>query len=120
MTTYNDVPQPPIRIPNLPMGAIVDKDGNPTDDELTFRQALLSLLQKIAGGEGLVMPAQDEDNIDVIQDNRVPNPVTGSTTVDFSYSCEFGTLIYDTTNNSIRVAVDDGAGAPLFKTVTIT
>ena len=36
---------PVIRIPNLPIGQIVDENGNATDDELSFRHALITSLQ---------------------------------------------------------------------------
>lgn len=58
-----------IRIPNLPIGPIVDKDGNPTDNELIFRQALIDLLQKNFGPEGIVSPAQSPANVQVINNN---------------------------------------------------
>lgn len=105
-------PDPTVtRIPNLPLGKIAEADGTPTDDELTFRQGLLTSLQNYIGNEGLVMPTQTDANITKIQ-NHVNE--------QGQHTCAFGTFIYDSTNNTIRVSVDDGSGAPIFKTVTIT
>lgn len=105
-----------IRIPNLPVGQIVDKNGNPTDDELTFRQALITSLQRNFGNEGIVAPTQDATNITAIQNNQLPDPVTG---IPNQYSCAYGTFLYDSSTNTMRVAIDNGAGAPIFKTLVL-
>jgi hypothetical protein len=102
---------PVIRVPNLPIGQIVDENGNATDDELTFRHALITNLQNNFGNEGVVVPTQTAANINTIQNNQLANG---------QYSCAFGTIIYDSTNNLIRIAIDDGTGKPIFKTVTLT
>ncbi len=104
------------RIPNLPSGPIVDKDGNPTQAELNFRQMLLQQLQLLMGNEGLVMPSQSSSNITTIVAGSSITPGTDVTV----YSCQFGTLLYNSTDNSIQVVVDDGMGVPTIKTVTIT
>jgi hypothetical protein len=104
------------RIPNLPSGPIVDKDGNPTQAELNFRQMLLQQLQLLMGNEGLVMPMQSSSNITTIQDNSNLVPGTNITT----YPCQFGTMIYNETDKSVMVAIDDGTGVPVFKTVTLS
>lgn len=104
-----------VRIPNLPVGPIVDANGMPTGEELTFRQALLSLLEQFMGTEGLVMPGQTTSDINTIVANT--NNTEGATgTV---YTCNPGTFLYDTTDNSIKVTVMSG-GQPMVKTVTIT
>lgn len=108
-----------IRVPNLPMGQIVDKDGNATDDELTFRHILITSLQNNFGAEGVVVPTQDATNIAIIEANREPNPIA-LPTVPGAYTCAFGTILYNSTANSIMIAVDGGGGVPLFKTVTLT
>jgi len=100
-----------IRIPNLPLGKWVDDDGAPTPEYLTFLQTVISSLQIYFGDEGCVFPTQNSDNITVIQNNQLPNG---------EYSCQYGTGLYDETNNEIKFAVDDGSGAPIFKTVTLT
>lgn len=110
-----------IRIPNLPFGQIVDDKGNPTDDELTFRQALVSSLQQYMGDEGLVPPTQSEVNKDAIQNH---------TNSQGQYTCALGTILYvipdplDYTQDKVMIAVrnsnDYPDSAPLFKTVTLT
>ena len=119
---------PYIRVPNLPNGQIADSDGNPTDDEITFRQALITSLQKNFGDEGLVAPTQSYANMLIIQNNKAPNPITG---VGDVYTCQFGTCLYvpdflvpnppgpDVPTPSIVFCVPDGSGNPLFKRVTL-
>jgi len=103
-----------IRIPNLPMGKMIDDKGMPSDNEMTFRQALITSLQTYIGNEGLVAPSQDAANITAIQNNRIPNP---STSLPDEYSCAPGTIIYNTTTNKLMVAVLV-AGVPTFQTIT--
>lgn len=55
------------RVPNLPIGPITDKDGNPTANEQMFRQGLIDLLQSYLGQEGIVAPSQSEANVQVIK-----------------------------------------------------
>ncbi len=111
-----------IRIPNLPTGPLVDDSNNPTDDEMTFRRTLISQLQLNFGNEGCVIPTQTNavapDNfIKQIQDNRIPDPVTGA---PGQYTCGFGRFLYDATNNRILVSIDGGGGVPAFMEVTLT
>lgn len=103
-----------IRIPNLPQGQMVNKEGYPTDDELTFRQSLITNLQTLFGTEGVVVPTLTAAQITTIQNNTI---TVGANSF---FTCQFGTMVYNSTANSIMIAVDDGAGAPLFKTVTLT
>lgn len=104
-----------VRIPNLPTGAIVDSSGNPTSDEMLFRQALLSLLQKLVGNEGLVMPTQTAADITVIQNNQI----TTASGVPNQFTCAPGTFLYNSTNDTVQVSILV-AGVPVFKTVTVT
>jgi hypothetical protein len=112
-----------IRVPNLPTGQIVDKEGNATDDELTFRHALITSLQQNFGSEGLVAPTQPYDDMLIIQNNQIPDPVTGNPN---QYTCQFGTCLYvpdfpvsAVPTPSIVFCVPDGSGNPLFKRVTL-
>lgn len=123
---------PPVRnggrIPNIPGGAIVDAQGKPTAEELFFRQALLTLLQKLMGEEGLVMPQQDAANVLTIAAHKQENP--GTAAPGSTYICAFGTMIYQPStaiypaapNDLFLVAMNDGTvnQAPKFKTVTVT
>lgn len=104
-----------IRIPNLPIGQITDKNGQGTDDEMTFRHTLITNLQRLMGNEGLVAPLQDSTNIATIQNNTTKNPATGANVP----TCAPGTIIYNTTNDTLMVAVLV-AGVPTFKTFTVT
>ncbi len=121
MSTNQNIQRNAVRIPNLPMGQIVDENGRPTDDELTFRQALLTLLEQLAGNEGLVMPQQPTANITIIQNATVEIPVGNTGSSNTIYTCAFGTMIYDTTTREFKVAVESapGSGIPVFKVVTI-
>lgn len=118
-----------IRIPNLPMGPLVDKDGRPTDEEQTFRQALITLLQTFMGDEGLVMPTQDPTSVTQIQNNTQETPSGSYGTPLVTYTCDLGTMLYvqdpsDYTQDKVMIAVrnsnDYPESAPLFKTVTLT
>lgn len=110
----------PVRIPNLPTGPLVNKDGYPTPEELTFREALLTLLNSILGSEGLVMPSQTGVNITTIQNNVMQAPLSSNPI----YTCQYGTMIYQTDAVSgavaVKVAVNNGSNIPVFKTVTLT
>lgn len=77
-----------LRVPNLPIGPIVDKNGNPTDNELIFRQSLIGLLQTYFGSEGMVAPTQSEANVQTIL-----NGVDG---VTGQYTMLPGTILYQT------------------------
>lgn len=100
-----------VRIPNLPLGKLVDTDLNPTDDEITFRHTLITSLQKNFGDEGVVIPTQPTANITIIQNNQ--NQATPP-----QYTCQAGTFIYDSDTNSVKVAILV-AGVPTFKTVVV-
>ena len=91
-----------VRIPNLPMGHIVDADGLPTDDELTFRQTLITNLQKFIGNEGMVLPSLTTSQIDQI--------VAATNSLN-QFTCPFGAMFYDTTLNEIW-ATKSVAGVP--------
>lgn len=108
MTTVSD--RSVTRIPNLPMGRIVDEKGFPTDDELTFRQVLLANLQRLMGNEGLVVPSLTSTEITTIQNN-----VDGQG----RKTCAYGTMVYDTTVNQVKVAINIG-GNPVFKVIPYT
>lgn len=105
-----------IRIPNLPSGRIVDAQGNATDDELAFRQALITLLQTLMGAEGLVMPSQNATNIAAIVAGTSDAP---GATPNFTYNMQPGTFIYNTTSDTVQVSVLV-LGVPTIKTVTVT
>jgi len=95
---------------------MVDDSGGTTGEEKTFRQALLTSLQKNFGDEGCVFPTQSSDNITLIQNNNYIDQATGLPV----YTCQFGTGLYNSTANSMMFAIDDGTGKPVFKTVTLT
>ncbi len=114
------------RIPNLPLGQIVNDNGMATDDELAFRQALITSLQSYMGNEGLVAPTQIEgsapgtDYVTQIQNHQ---------NAQGQYTCQLGTIIYsqhptDYTQDKVVIAVrnsnDYPVSAPLFKTITLT
>lgn len=60
------IKDPTLRIPNLPIGPIVDKNLNPTQNEGLFRQSLVDLLQTYLGPEGVVSPEQSPTNVQTI------------------------------------------------------
>lgn len=114
-----------VRVPNLPFEKMVNEQGEPTSSEMTFRQTLITGLQKYFGAEGLVMPTQSPTNLTIIQNNQAPNPSTGTN----EFTCNLGTIIYvqhptDYTQDKVMIAVrnsnDYPISAPIFKTVTLT
>lgn len=114
-----------IRIPNLPVGQMVDSTGSPTTDELTFRQTLISNLQKYFGNEGIVIPVQDAVSVALIQNNSVIDTGSGLPV----YTCQLGTMLYqldpiDYTQDKVLIAVRNDntypATPPIFKVVTLT
>jgi len=107
--------QPPNRIPDLPIGKIVNEEGEATDVEQTFRQNLVTGLTNIIGNEGIVAPTQTAADITIIQNNTTVNPSGGAAVP----TCQYGTFIYDSTNNRIVVTIDNGAGSPIFKEVVL-
>lgn len=98
-----------IRIPNIPSGKVVDENGFASDDEQTFRRVLITSLQNNFGPEGCVVPSQTTAKILTIQNNTYVEPATGNTI----YTCQGGTLIYDTDTNQLKVA-KLVAGVPTF------
>jgi len=122
MSTDVPIQRNTVRIPNLPMGQIVDANGKATDEEMTFRQALLTLLEQLAGNEGLVMPQQTDANITTIQNATIETPIGNSGSSVTTYTCAFGTMLYDSTTAEVKIAVEDplSSGIPVFKTVTLT
>ncbi len=108
-----------IRIPPLHLGKMVDANGMPTDDEKTFRQGLVSLLQQLFGNEGIVMPSQTATNILTIQNHTAQ---AQGATPNTSNTCAFGTMIYESDTALVKVSIEDplGSGTPVFKTVTVT
>ncbi len=110
-----------IRVPNLPLGAMVDKEGVATASEIVFRQTLIRSLQQNFGNEGLVAPSQQNTTapnnaVAVIQNNQVVNQATG----ELQYTCQGGTLVYDSTNNNLLVCILASDGTPTFKIVNVT
>lgn len=99
-----------IRIPNLPMGHIVDETGLPTDDELTFRQVLITNLQRLFGNEGCVLPSLTTSEITSIENNVNSQGL---------HTCAYGTMVYDADVNEVKVAINIG-GLPQFKIIPYT
>lgn len=117
---------PVIRVPNLPIGRLVDENGYPTDDFLTYLQALTQSLQQNYGNEGLVMPTQTEE---MAPDDFVTQ-IQNHQNASGQYTCQLGTMLYvikdpsDHTQDEVQIAVRNTdtypTTAPLFKTVTLT
>ncbi len=101
-------------IPSIPVSPITNNQGYATDEEQQFRQNLIQALQLGASEEGLVAPSQTSDpannTIAVIQNNK---------DIQGNFTCQGGTLLYDSTTNTLKVAILV-AGVPTFKTVTVT
>ncbi len=119
------LPPQDIRVPTLPMGEMVTKDGMPTDDELLFRNQLIVSLQKNFSNEGLVIPVQGNaaspaDYVTQIQNHQ---------NLKGQFTCALGTMLYvipdqaDYTQDKVMIAVRNDntfpLTAPIFKQVTL-
>ena len=113
--TTQPLPTNPIRIPNLPVGKLIDENGMPTDEELLFRQQLITALQTLIGPEGLVAPSQTAANITAIATNTQDTPAGNE------YTVEFGTILYESDTQTMKVIISDGnpTPAPVIKTFTL-
>lgn len=108
MSTNTNYYRNEVRVPNLPIGTIVDKEGNPTQEELTFRQSLLSLLQSLIGNEGQVTPSVTTSQLSAIQDNTQLTPIGNSGTSGVSsYTCQWGTGAYTPSTTSYPSTPND-------------
>lgn len=107
--------KPPNRIPALPIGKMVNPDGNPSTEELIFRQTLMSSLISNIGSEGLVAPSQTTDDIDTIV---AATAQAQGAVPDVEYTCQPGTFFYDTTTNKVMVTILVGT-VPTLKEVSL-
>ena len=107
-----------VRIPSLPIGKMVDENGNPTQQEQSFRVGLINSLQQNFGPEGMVAPAQAYADIQTIAANQSINALTGQT-AGGPFTTQGGTFWFDTTNNRIVVALLS-AGVPTLYSVNLT
>ena len=81
-----------------------DENGILTDAAQYFFDSLTTALIKNIGQEGLVAPTQTDSNITLIQNNISNN----------AYTCQYGTIIYDSSTNIGKIALNDGTGKPKF------
>jgi hypothetical protein len=101
-----------MNVPSFLDSRVIKEDGTWTDEWKTIMQALFQNMQSNLGNEGLVMPMQSAANIATIQNNTVL--VNGNTI----YTCSYGTMIYNSSANTAQVALNNGSGVPMFKTIT--
>lgn len=91
-----------------------NEDGTLTETAQGFFDLLYKFMVKNLGEEGLVAPTQPTVNKNIIQDNTEFSP-TGITT----HTCKFGTILYDSDEQAVYIAVDNGSGLPIFKQVSL-
>lgn len=84
-----------------------DQEGKLTDAAQKIMDLLLKTLINGVGTEGFAVSQLTADQITVVQNNKDSYG---------SYTCQFGTLVYDTTNNQLKVAKDVG-GVPTFTVI---
>ena len=94
----------------------VNEDGTLTDVAQGFFDTLQKTLISNIGEEGLVAPSQSTTDKLTIQNNIVTSVTNNQT-----YTCQFGTFLYDYNAKQVFVALDSGIGpvmgAPIFKQV---
>lgn len=89
----------------------VDSNGKLTAQAAGFMNQLLDVLAKNIGDEGVVIPTQTSSN-----PNNVAS-IQNHQNQQGQYTCALGTLLYDSTTNQLKVALNN-SGTPLFKTIT--
>ncbi len=110
-------------VPNFVDVKVVNEDGTFTDEWRNIMQTLLQSAQLNLGNEGYVVPTVSSDP------NSVTPPTSGGQLLQVqnniitvngvsSYTCKFGTIIYDSFDNKGKIALNNGAGAPIFKDIT--
>lgn len=98
-------------IPNFQNVPIIGSGGYWSDAWSLIMQQLISILQTNFGAEGVVVPTLTAAQITIVQNNQLSNG---------EYTCQYGTIVYNSDANSIMIAINNGSGAPVFKTVTLT
>lgn len=107
--------KPPNRIPALPIGKMVNPNGDPSTEELIFRQTLMSSLISNMGSEGLVAPSQTTADIaEIVAAEQQFQGVTP----EMQRTCQPGTFFYDTTTDKVMVTILV-AGVPTLKEVSL-
>lgn len=112
-----------MNIPNFADIPVVVKRGDAyywSDEWRDIMQSLIQTLQENASEEGLVAPTQSSEviapaissDITIIQDAK-------TSTAPLVYKTAYGTMLYDSFTNNVLMAINNGAGAPLFKTVQL-
>ncbi len=94
-----------MNVPNLPTDPIVDNKGILTTIGKNFFEQLIKELFINFSNEGLVSPTQSDSNVTTIQNNQNSKS---------QYTTPYGTLLYNSTNNSLMVALNNGSNAPIF------
>lgn len=90
-------------VPTMVFDKVVDENGYLTEPWQLLFSYLLTQMQTNLGEEGFVMPSQDDDTITTILTSPTP-----------------GTILYDTTNNEFKGAVQTSPTTVVFKTFTLT
>lgn len=102
-----------MNIPNFVDIPVVNvKTGMLSPEWRYIMQQLIQTLQTNASEQGLVIPTQIAADIALIEGRKVFSPITPTG----EFVTQFGTLLYDSTNNLITVALNN-LGAPQFHTI---
>ena len=104
-----------MNVPNFENTKFVERDGNLTSPWQIILQQLLSEMQRALSNEGFIPPARSAATITDLQDRL--QALTLEQQGNYG-----GTLIYDSTNRSLRVFILDATDPLLssFKTITAT
>lgn len=94
-----------MNVPQLPVGAFVDKDGMLTSEALLFIQNLVSGLTDAIGQQGFQVSQVTDADSATIESNQNDQ---------LQYTCQLGTIIYNIGTNKLEVALDSGGGVPAF------
>jgi hypothetical protein len=98
----------PTNVPNVPVDPMYELQNDKivlTSQGKTFFESFINYFINNFSSEGLVAPNQSTSSINSIQNNTLP---------DGSYTCQYGTLIYNSNTNKLMVALNNGSNIPIF------
>lgn len=100
-----------MNIPTIDFGGsqFTDDNGMLTDIAQKFMDLLVQLLMLNVGPEGFAVTQLSSANINIVEGNQDSRG---------NYTCQYGTLVYDTDNNQLKVALNNGMNVPVFKVIT--
>lgn len=98
-------------VPAVPVDPMFHMQGDQcvlTSVGKSFFETLINYFYTNHSSEGLVAATQPAANVASIQNNTLPNG---------SYTCQYGTFLYDSTLNNLVVCLNNGSNVPQFYSI---